>query len=318
MGRRKITFLQRIGYIFEFLIVVPLALLLMLFPFFLDRPLAWLFGSIAYLLDGANKKRARENFKILFKENPLSKKEQNRILYRLHKNIIRFGLEYIKIGRVTAKNYKRFAVMENTAALEKAEKKGKGVICVTLHLGNWEWLGTIPAKLGTDLAVVMERQWNPYTDKFLRWLREKPGQMKCFYNEISAVRGIAKHLRSGGTIALVADQTYYFKPLIIPFFGKNCGTADGPAKMHFKYGAPIVMCYSYRGEDGKYVMRFEDPVEFKREGSPEEDYERVMKWVNQKYESYIMDHLDQWFSLLHPRWERTTAEEFEDLDYDPF
>lgn len=319
MGRRKITFFQRIAYILEYIVVVPFAGLLSLIPRrwlpAFSRPIGWLI----YKINKKDKKWAYYNLDIVYKDNPLTWEEKDKIVRQLYRNLIIIAIEYLQLGRITAKNYHKYVEYENYhESLERLQKEGRPSIAVTLHLGNWEVMGTVFAKLGLNLAVVINRQWNPYTDKWLKNIREKKGKIKSFYNEISEVKNIARHLQNKGCIALVADQTYYFKPLIVPFFGVPAGTAEGPAKFHLKYKAPIVMAYSYRQANGKYKVIYEDPVEFESTGDHQADHERIMTWINKKYESYILQHIDQWFSLLHARWERTTAEEFEELDFDPF
>lgn len=303
----------------EYIIVVPLAFIISLIPWFMVPALSRFVGWLGFHLNTRDKMWAYENFDIIYKDNPLSKEEKDTILRNLYRNIGRFGIEYMKIGRIKAKNYHKFAEMENFEALNKGLSLGKGLVVVTLHLGNWEWLGSIPAKLGIDLAVVINRQFNPYTDAWLKRLRVKKGKMKAFYNEVSDVRNIAKHLKNGGVIALLADQTYYFKPIFVPFFGLHSATADGPAKFHFKFGAPIVMCYSYYQHDKKkYKFVFKDPIIFDKSDDPIADNKRVMTWVNQQYEKYIRKYPDQWFSLLHPRWEHTQAKDFDEIEIDPY
>lgn len=318
MGKRKITFFQRIGYILEAVFVIPLGMFIGLMPRFLIRPVSRVLAAILGPLNKKDRKWAYYNLGIIYKDNPLPKAEQDRIVRSLYYHVVKFGIEYMGLWRVTAKNYRKYARYVNFEAVQNAHDQGKGVLVVTLHLGNWEYMGSISAKLGTDLAAVINRQFNPYTDKWLKWEREKFGKIICFYNEISEMRGIAKHLKHGGVVTLLTDQTYYFKPIFVPFFGMSSATADGPAKLHLRYGSPIVMGKCYTGDDGRYVFEFEDPVTFKPTGDAEADNARIMTWINSKYETYVKEHIDEWFSLLHARWERTKPEDFEDLDFDPF
>jgi KDO2-lipid IV(A) lauroyltransferase len=319
LGKRKITVKDRILYIIEYIFVVPLGFLIGLTPRFMLPLWSRFVGWLGFHLNTRDKKWAYYNLDIIYKDNPLSQEEKDRIVRELYRNIARFGIEYMKVGQITSKNYNKYAEYINFEAVERATAQGKGLIVVTLHLGNWEWFGSISAKRGVDLAVIINRQFNPYTDRWLKNIRAKKGKIKVFYNEISEIKNIAKHLRGGGTIALLVDQTYYFKPIFVPFFDMPSATADGPAKFHFKFGAPIMMCYSiYDHSKRKYIFNMEEPVSFEASGNVEEDNKRVMTWINKKYEGYIRKYPEQWFSLLHPRWERTKPEEFEELDFDPY
>ncbi|OHD54147.1 MAG: hypothetical protein A2Y33_10570 [Spirochaetes bacterium GWF1_51_8] len=318
MGRRKVGFFERIGYILEYIIVVPLAKLLSLIPFAWIKGLSRFLGWIFFHVNTRDKKWAYMNLGIIYKDNPLSKEEQDKIVRQLYRNIVRFGLEYLKLGQITAKNYQKFARFDNFEAVMNTQATGKGGIVMTLHLGNWEYMGSVAAKIGCNLAVIINRQFNPYTDLWLKRLREKKGKVKCFYNEIADTKGLAKHLRGGGTIALVADQTFYFQPIFVPFFGMPSATANGPAKLHTKFGSPIVMGHCYRDTDDKYVFKFEDPWTYTPTGDQEKDNAAIMTYINSRYEEYIRKYPEQWFSLLHPRWEKTRPEDFENIDFDPF
>ena len=319
MGRRKkVTVLERIGYILELIIVIPLSWLIALIPMNAITGFSRALGWLLFQLDARDKKWADMNLDIIFKDNPPTKAQREAIVREVFRNVARLAVEYLKVGKVTAENYAKYAEFVNFEALDKALEKKKGVLVVTLHMGNWEWMGSIPAKLGYDLAVIINRQFNPYTDKWMKNIREKKGKIKSFYNEISEMKSIYRHLKNNGVVALLADQTYYFKPIMVPFFGIACGTADGPAKMHLKFGAPIVMCHSILEKDGRYRFIFEEPMMFEATDNPDADYQRIMTWINGRYETYIREHPEQWFSLLHGRWERTKIEDFAEPDFDPW
>lgn len=287
-------------------------------PWWLARAVGKVLGFLLFYIDQRDKKIAYLNFKIIYKDNPLSKKEQDRIIRRLTHNVVQLGIEYMKQGSVTAKNYHKYVEMNGYDNVVKAAEKGKGVIVVTLHMGNWEFLGGVAAKLGCNLGVIMNRQFNPYTDTWLRQIREKDGKIKCFYNEISDLMRIVRHLKNGGVIGTLVDQTYYFKPIFVPFFGMPSATADGPAKWHIKFGAPLLMAYAVRQPNGKYLLTYEEPVHFEPTGNDDKDVERVMTWINKQYERIILANPDQWFSLFHHRWERTKPEDFADIDDSPY
>lgn len=315
---RKISLLQRVGYLLEAAFVIPLGIFIKYLPrplaFGLGRGLAWLI----FKLDKKNKRWAYENLDIIFGEGSLSRKEQDTLIFKTYNFIMRGAIEFLKIGFITAKNYEKYAYFENYQAYEKALELGHGAIIVTAHMGNWEYFGSIPAKLGVDLGAVINRQFNPYTDDWLRRIRQHQGRIKCFYNNVRDLAGISRHLKAGGTIAMLLDQTYYFKPIFVPFFGRTAATADGPARLHLKYGAPLVVAMSILQPDGRYRMVFEEPRVFEATDNPEEDHKKIMTWINSRYEYYIRQYPEQWFSLLHPRWERTRPEDFEGLDVDPY
>ncbi len=315
---RKISFIQHILYLLEAAIVIPLGVMIRLLPrsiaFGLGRGLSWLIFKI----DKKNKKWAYDNLDIIFPDRAWAPGEKDALVKKTYRFIVKGAIEFLKLGFLTAKNYQKYAYFENIEVYENALKAGKGAIIVTAHMGNWEYFGSIPAKLGVNLGAVINRQFNPYTDAWLKNIRQNKGKIKCFYNTISDLAKISRHLREGGTVAMLLDQTYYFKPIFVPFFGQTSATADGPAKLHLKYGAPIIIGMSILQPDGRYKMSFEEPKTFEKSNDPKEDHKKIMAWINSRYEKYIREYPEQWFSLLHPRWERTTEEDFIGLDVDPY
>lgn len=275
-------------------------------------------GWLLFHIDKQNKKWAYYNLDIIFKDKPLTKEEKDKIVRKLYKQTAAYAIEYIKIGDLKAGNYHKFGELEGFENVDKALEMGKGLIVITAHIGNWDYLGSIAAKLGKTFGAIINRQENPYTDKWLKDIREKKGKILCFYNEISDMTRIIRSLKKGGIIATVADQTYYFKPIFVPFFGVQSATADGPARLHLRFGSPIIMAFAVKRDDGKYRFIYEEPVVFKPTDDLEKDCKKIMTWVNQKYEYYIRKYPEQWFSLLHPRWERTKPEDFLDIEYDPY
>ncbi len=277
-----------------------------------------LIAKFLYVLPLSFKKLSFKSLDVIYKEPPLPETRKVEIVKNLYLSVVRWSMEFIKLRDLSIKTYKKFAVLEGFENVEKALALGKGLIVVTAHMGNWDYLGGIPALLGKDVAVIINRQFNPYTDAWLKNFREKYTKMKNFYNEIGDLKKIMKHIKKGGAVAFVNDQTYYFKPIFVPFFGLPAATADGPARFHLQYGAPILMAFSIRRPDGKYILRYEEPVSFPPSGNIEKDCAEIITWINKQYERIILEYPDQWFSLGHGRWERTKPEDFYDCEWDPY
>lgn len=310
MKHRNVSRLRQIGFVLEAAVVIPLGNLASLLSWQAGRSLASMIGAFSFRLCRNMREQASKNLDIIYGKGSLTRKEKDRIIKRLFVNIASSFFEYIKLEEVTRENYSQFVNFENSEAFDRAVEEGKGVLAVSAHLGNWEFLGSVGAKLGKDIAAVIHRQLNPYTDKWLREIREKKGGVRCFYDEVSHMRQVVGHLRAGGILALLADEIYPVSPVFVPFFGRRAATPDGPAKLHFLYGSPIVICFALKQAGGKYLLTFDGPYHFEKTGHMRRDCEVVMTWINTRYERVIRKHPDQWFSLLTPRWERNRPEDF--------
>lgn len=259
-------------------------------------------GNLLYLLDHRYSAEAFRNLGIMFKKPSLSVCEKRRIVKSLFVNLVKLAVEYIQVRDMRPENIAQLLKSENHQAVEKALRQKKGVLLLTAHLGNWEVLGVLGARLGYRVATVLKHQHNPYTDRWLTHIRTKHAGVKCFFHGTHLNHHIGAHLKQNGILALLVDQRDISSKLVTPFFGSSCLTAEGPAKLHLWYGAPMVFAFAPRQADGRYLIQFDGPYYFMPSGDRKADCLKIMTFVNQKYETIIRKYPEQWFSLLTPRW----------------
>lgn len=303
MKRKKTDTLRKIGNILEAIPVIVLGTIFSRLPKKMAPPLALIGGALLFRLDRRDRKRAYRNLDIILDGPRIPLLEKDRILKALFINIVTGALEYLRLDRITRRNFRDFVQIDNYEAIDSALEKGKGVLAISAHVGNWEYLGTVSAKLGYPLSVVLKRQHNPYTDRWLRNIREQQGGFKCLYHGKGLGQRISAHIKQNGILAILADQRDVAGSLMAPFFGIPSSTSDGPARLHLWYESPIVFAFSIKQPNGKYLLQFEGPYHFAGSGDHRKDCIHIMTFINQKYENVIRKYPDQWLSLLTPRWE---------------
>jgi Kdo2-lipid IVA lauroyltransferase/acyltransferase len=300
--KRHIGFGQQLLFLLEAMFAIPAGTLISRLPWNTARALGRLAGLLMFHLDKRDKRQVYYNLDLIYSDNPLSQVEKHRIVRQLFSNVAMGAIEFLKIADLRADNYEEFVEVGDYAPLLRALEGGKGVLAITAHLGNWEYLGSVVAKLSLNVAVIIKRQHNPYTDKWLKEFREHKSKVKCFYKDSSAMVHVDRHLKQNGVLGFMVDQRELGRPVLVPFFGMECPTHDEPAKLHLWYEAPLVMCFAVMRNTGKYYLWAEGPYHFKRTGDTGKDCRDIMTWVNLKYEEIIRKYPDQWFSLLTPRW----------------
>ncbi|MEN2997905.1 MAG: lysophospholipid acyltransferase family protein, partial [Brevinematia bacterium] len=225
-----------------------------------------------------------------------------RILEKSFENIGIFVTDAFFLNSINGNNFNEFVEFEDFENVREALEYGRGVIVVTGHFGNWEFLAGVPACLGlVKLAVVMNKQVNPLTERLIVTMRRK-ANMKTIYNQPEEVKKIISFLKSGGIVGMVVDQAYYFDPIYVEFFDKEAPTARGPAVLHLKLGSPIVMARSIFMNDGRYKLKFYKPLVFNLPYN-DESVRKIMRYINEVFESWIREDPTQWFSWTHPRWD---------------
>lgn len=178
--------------------------------------------------------------------------------------------------------------------LEQAYALGKGVLIITAHYGNWErfahWFNASGYKLN---VVARDANQGGVTDKMTA-LREAAGS--TVLSRGNSARLILGRLKSKELVGILNDQNN--GDCFVPFFGKPCGTALGPAVLHLRTGAPLIPCYFTRLGPGQYRAEFHEAV-------TGEDFERdqikITAHLNEILESVVRKNPEQWL-WMHDRW----------------
>lgn len=214
-----------------------------------------------------------------------------------------FGREVAEIARLfrfgTNGLSARLAVDPDAAEHVARMKAGCGTIVVTGHLGNWEVAGAYLSSLGVPVAAVVKRQSNGRFDAWLQESRRRAGVEPIYMED--AARAIPRLLKSGTSVAIVADQAAGGRGRIVTFLGRPASTYRGPALLALATGAPLVFGSLVRA-DTEYRMTI-DPCEIPdRSAGEAAERERMLtgSWVR-RLEARVRETPAQylWF---HRRW----------------
>ena len=183
------------------------------------------------------------------------------------------------------------------STLDALRARGKGVIILSAHMGNWElgvaWL----AARGYPVHAVALQHPDPKVNN-LYW-RQRAARGLSVIPMGRAARGCLTALRRNEIIALVGDRDFSVSTATFEFFGKPARLPAGPAKLALATGAPILPTFMVRvaGERFRYVVGdpiFADPTQ--------DTVETVMRRIAHALEQVILQHSEQWF-LFHNPWD---------------
>ena len=189
-----------------------------------------------------------------------------------------------------------FEKVEGWSIVEERLARGKGLIMVTGHLGNWELGGAYIAARGVPIDAVARHMANPLFDRYLTRTRQQIG-MTVVHDE-DAVRRVPRSLRAGRAVAFLVDQgAIGLASSWVPFFGRFAKTPRGPAVFALRLGSPIVFGVAVRQPSGRYRLAFE-PIDVVESGDREKDVDRIVgdytavleRWVRQTPEQYLWHH----------------------------
>src|SRR5262249_12718505 len=139
----------------------------------------------------------------------------------------------------------------------EARALGRGVVFVTGHIGNFE-LGAAAVGRIIPMAIMAKPLSNPGADAWVDRIRSGYGAELLAYG--LGMRGALRRLRSGGALALLADQDARTSGVFVPFFGRLASTPAGPAWLSLASGAPIVFATCVRARDGRFTLSLLPPM----------------------------------------------------------
>jgi KDO2-lipid IV(A) lauroyltransferase len=183
----------------------------------------------------------------------------------------------------------------------EGQRRGKGVLYLTGHIGAWELSSFAHALYGFPLHYMARRIDNQRIDALVNGYRCLSGNRPIFKNE--SARVMLKVLKEAGTVGILADQnTMPEEAVFVDFFGKAASTTTGIARVALHTDAAVVPGYAIWDERSrKYRLRFEPPVELIRTGDTERDVLENTQKFTKVIEGIVRKYPEQWV-WMHGRW----------------
>ncbi len=168
--------------------------------------------------------------------------------------------EMITLGRPDWKDLESRFEFEGTERFEEARRRGKGVILVTAHFGNWELHGVAHGYRFGKIHLVAREQDNPYLNRWLEEIRGISGN-QVVYKE-RALAQMRKLIREKETVAIVTDQNVHLQDAVfVDFFGRKAAATPIASWFALKTGAAIVPAFCYPLPSGRYRAVYEDALD---------------------------------------------------------
>jgi len=269
----------------------------------LPRPVARSFAArvvkLAYALLPRLRRVAEVNLRIAFPE--WSEAQRKTVERGMLRNLGWMAAEFAWFPKHSKENIEDVVVLDGHENFLEGQRRGKGVLYLTGHIGAWELSSFAHALYGFPLHYMARRIDNAKIDALVNSYRCLSGNRPIFKNE--SARVMLKVLKEGGTVGILADQnTMPQEAVFVDFFGKKASTTTGIARVALHTDAAVVPGYAVWDETiRKYRLRFEPPVELIRTGDAERDVlENTQKFTN-VIEEIVRKYPEQWV-WVHGRW----------------
>jgi KDO2-lipid IV(A) lauroyltransferase len=283
------------------------------FSFFstiIPRPLQRIFtlsiGNLFYLLMPRARRGVKANLRVISRGR-WDKREIGALARRTFQHYGQYLLDYMVMAGLTAERKGRMVARElGQGHMVQVLKQGKGVICITPHLGNWELGGLLLAFKGADLYVLTLDETDAQTKAFRERMRAQKGIKNIYINPDdptpAAILEVVKVLKEKKVVAMLGDRPGNNNTIEVDFFGRKTPFPMGVATLAMATGAAVLPVFVVL-KGGKYWGIIEHPIYFQSHSRKEREpaIRAGMEALARVFERYITEYPDQWYNF-YPYW----------------
>ncbi len=251
-------------------------------------------GDIFYFLNRSYRRRLINHLRFAL-GNERSDRDIREIARRSVRNLVRAPVEMIYLCLSTPDGVGKRMVLEGKDYLDQALAKGRGVIGLGAHFGNFMAMGARLTHDGYVFNIVLKdptEEWYPGWGQALRnQARYKTIPLRP--RELCA-RKILKALKNNEIVYMVTDDNKPSGGVFVDFFGKKAATATGPATLSLKIGAPILPMFSIWQPDKTLKVIIESPLKVDLSGDRDRDVRMITQVFTKVIEDYVRNYPDHW------------------------
>ncbi|MEW6096231.1 MAG: lysophospholipid acyltransferase family protein [bacterium] len=282
----------------EFILVKILSNIVILLPWKVNYWLANRLGELSYIFLAKRRRLTIDNLTQSFKDQ-YNKKEIKYIAINTFRNFGKSMIEFISLAKINKDNVDNFVTIKGLENLDEAKKRGKGIIILSGHLGNWELMAKALILKGYPLNIMVRRQKNILVEGLIEEKRDE-SKVKTLSHKI-APREILQLLKNNEIIGMIADQDGGEKGVFIDFFGRPASTIPSPVVFTMRSGADLIPIFDIRQKNNHHLIIIESPYQLISTSDIKKDVVDNTQVLTKMLESYIQQYPDQWF-WLHNRW----------------
>ncbi len=214
-----------------------------------------LLGKLIYFLLREQRRKTLKGLKMAFGMGPKESKELAReVFFNLGRNAVdtlrRAGPRDFREGLVRVKGWERF---------KEAYRRGKGVVGLTAHLGNWELIAAWLSWKGYPITVVGRRLYDSRLDRLLVEYREQWKERNVTVSQ--GAKPLLATLKRGEVVGVLADRGGKgVRRGAFPLFGRKILIPLGPFLLAQKVGCPLVPLFIHL-EKNFHLIEVGQPIE---------------------------------------------------------
>ncbi len=276
----------------EYILFVVLEKTVPIFPLSFSHLLAEFYALVFYYFIPIRKKTAILNLKLAFPE--MSGADVRRIVKSVYRNTLIVIFEFFYLRKLKEEELNRIISVTNPELFETCLARGRGIVVISAHFGNWELMAHGVARIiGHPINVIVKKQSNEKLDVKINEIRESGGNRMIEMQ--NSLRETLRALGENKIVAMLGDQTAPKDNSVkVHFFVDNVPTFEGAARFAIKTGASVLFSAPLRGKDYKYTVEMKEIDMNKYKEYNEENFKAFTQEHTAMLEDAIRKNPDHW------------------------
>jgi KDO2-lipid IV(A) lauroyltransferase len=267
-------------------------------PLALSRALGRGLGQLTCRLDARHRGIVLDNLRASFPE-----RDEAWVQATARACFTHLGQMALEIPRLVSASPKAILARTRHYGLEHLETtraKGRGVLLLTGHLGNWEWAAVASGLVvGGACLVARPLDWPP-AERLVSYWRGKSGN--SVVPKSRSARQLLSVLQRNGLVAALLDQNVdWYDGEWVELFGRPACTNKGLALLAMRTKAPVLTYHNFRATDGVFDICFGPEIPLVESGDKTQDVWDNTQNFTRALENIIRQRPEQWF-WMHQRW----------------
>ncbi len=242
---------------------------------------------------------ARQNLAIAYPA--MDQNATTELLRSMFKNLGRVLLTIARAEKLSKEELPRWIEFKDLDNFKEAKERGKGVLFLTAHLGNWELSALAHAIEVGPMNVMVRPIEDPWIDQIVERSRAATGNRVI--PKANSARAVLQALRDNEAVGVLADQnTVLSEAVFVDFFGTPAAANKGFVQLAMRSGAAVVPGFAcWNDRESRHVLRYYPALEMVSTGNDEADVIENTWRCQAAVERAIRRHPEQWL-WIHRRW----------------
>lgn len=254
-------------------------------------------GILYYLLIKKQRNRAVSQ---MMESLKIEQSEAEQLVKESFINMGRNFFEVLYMPALNKENFRKYIEIDHLERMEAALAEKRGVVVLTGHVGNWEWLSASFTMNDMPVTAIAKPQPNMDYTNALDDLRATIN-VEIFSRGTSELLAAAKALKKGKILGFLADQDAGPNGAFIEFLGKTASTPMGAAVFAKKFRSPILPCFILRQPDGHHKVIIKEVMHYEDTGDSDKDLFDLTYKMTKILEQVILENPTQWL-WFQKRW----------------